>query len=49
MKSVVDSSHVDELNIVKVQIEVLQRELKEYFIGNKLGLEKEIMWEEIIE
>jgi len=49
MKSVADSSHAAELNRVKGQIEVLQRELKESFIGNKLGLAKEILWEEIIE
>ena len=48
MKSVADNSHAAELNRVKIQIEVLQRELKESFIGNKLALAKEILWEEII-
>lgn len=49
MKSIGDSSHATELNRVKGQVELLWRELKESFIGNKLGLEKEILWEEITE
>ena len=49
MKAVADSSHVAELQRTKSQIEVLQKEIKESYLGNKLGLAKEIIWEEITE
>jgi len=45
MKIVADTSHAAELQREKAQIETLQRELKESYIENKLGLAREIMWE----
>jgi len=47
MKAVANNSHVAELQRAKIQIEVLQKEIKESYLGNKLGLTKDILWEEI--
>ena len=44
MKSGADSSHAAEFNRVKGQIEVLQRELKESFIGNDEPHKWVIIW-----
>lgn len=49
MKVVADSSHAAELLREKSQIEFFHKEIKESYLGNKLGLAKEILWEEIIE
>ena len=49
MKSMSNSSHTIETNRLKGQVEVLKKELTDSFIGNKLGLVKEILWEEITE
>ena len=47
MKVVADNSHAAELQREKGQIEVLQKEVKDSYLGNKLGLVKEILWGEI--
>ena len=44
-----NSSHAIELQRERGQIEVLQKEFKVSYLRNKLGLVKEIIWEEIIE
>jgi len=49
MKAVEDSSHAAELQRARGQIEVLQKEVKDPYLGNTLGLVKDIIWEEIIE
>ena len=49
MKSISDSTHTTKTNRHKGQAEVLKKELTNSFIGNKLGLAKEILWEEIKE
>ena len=48
IKAVSDSSHAAKLLREKGQIEVLQKEFKDPYLGNKLGLVKEILWGEII-
>lgn len=49
MKAVADNSHAVKLHWARDQIEVLQKEVKDSYLGNTLGLVKEIIWEEIIE
>lgn len=49
LKSISDSTHITKTNRLKGQVEVLKKELIDSFIGNKLGLAKEILWEEITE
>ena len=47
MKSVVNTSHAAELQREKGQIGALQKEIKESYLRNKIGLTKEILREEI--
>ncbi len=49
MEAVADSSHTTELQREKGKIEVLQKEVKDSYLENTLGLVKEIIWEDIIE
>lgn len=49
MKLVANTSHAAELQRENGQIEALQKEIKESYLGNKLGLAKEILQEEITE
>ena len=43
MKSTSDNSHTTKTNRLKGQVEILKKELIDSFIGNKLGLTKEIL------
>ena len=49
MKAIVDISHAVELQRARGQIEVLQKEVKDSYLRNTLGLVKEIIWANIIE
>ena len=44
MKVVADNSHTTELQRTKGEIELLEKEIKDSYLGNKLGLAKGILW-----